>query len=212
MAPAGKQKRETQGPAPAPPIFECALSKDVDLTPVLPWTAAESTEHGRTLIWSGATAKPPASKAAEPILERFSRDNSAKRLTGGMIVKEFLAQRAMSLHAHSRPLWDYQSGDDKPKLRSQELRIEELNRVMATLLGGDPGDLPEAMGPMYRLNDRVDLIATLPVFDERGLFSAEGSGPVEVSSDDTFGGDDSEKTVDDYRASTPLPSWVVLLC
>ncbi|KAE8799914.1 protein CLT2, chloroplastic-like [Hordeum vulgare] len=58
-----KQKPETQGPALAPPLLECALSKNVDLTPVLPWTADESNEHGRTLIWPSATAKRPASKA-----------------------------------------------------------------------------------------------------------------------------------------------------
>ncbi|KAI5021585.1 hypothetical protein ZWY2020_058315 [Hordeum vulgare] len=64
MVPAGKQKRETLGPAPAPLLLECALPKDVDLTPVLPWTAAESSEHGRTLIWPDTTTKQPASKAA----------------------------------------------------------------------------------------------------------------------------------------------------
>lgn len=63
---------------------------------------------------------------------------------------------------------------------------------MAILLGGDPGDLPEALGPLYRLDDQTDLIAALPVFDERGLFPAEGSGPVEVLSDDTSDGEDSE--------------------
>ncbi|KAE8818246.1 hypothetical protein D1007_04124 [Hordeum vulgare] len=315
MVPVGKQKPETQGPAPDPPLLECALSKDVDLTPVLPGTAAESNEHGRTLIWPDATAKQPALKApnsiflmsifafycgafigkrpslalfrhffslrlddgahlsacvsfvasqggnfllkvgkkvenfthrwvlmslkdanprmevprglpektsawisaklsdpwVEPILEHFSRDISAKRLTGGMIVKEFLAERLAPLQAHSRPLWDYQFGDDKLRLWSQDLPTKELNRVIATLLGGELGDLPEALGPLYCLVDRADLIVALPVFDERGLFPAEGSGSVEVSSDNTFGGEDSEKAVDDFPASAPLPSWVVLL-
>ncbi|KAE8808774.1 hypothetical protein D1007_14867 [Hordeum vulgare] len=62
MAPIGKQNPETQGPAPAPPLLECTLSKDVDLTPVLPCTAAESSEQGRTLIWPGTTTKWLASK------------------------------------------------------------------------------------------------------------------------------------------------------
>ncbi|KAE8811813.1 hypothetical protein D1007_11349 [Hordeum vulgare] len=66
MAPVGKQKTETQGPALASPLQECALSKVVDLTPVLPWTATESNEHGQTLIWSGATAKQPVSTAEYP--------------------------------------------------------------------------------------------------------------------------------------------------
>ncbi|KAI4992058.1 hypothetical protein ZWY2020_041921 [Hordeum vulgare] len=108
-------------------------------------------------------------------------------------------------------MWDYQLGGDKLTLRSQDLPIEELNRAVATLLGGDPGDLPEALGPLYRLDDRADLIVMLPIFDERGLFSAEGSVPVEVSSGDTFGGEDSEKTVNNFPTSAPLPSQAALL-
>ncbi|KAE8770314.1 hypothetical protein D1007_57957 [Hordeum vulgare] len=67
MAPAGKQKLETHGPTPAPPLPECALYKDGNLTPMLRWTAADSSEHGRTVIWPGATAKRPASKVVYPI-------------------------------------------------------------------------------------------------------------------------------------------------
>ncbi|KAE8775624.1 hypothetical protein D1007_51853 [Hordeum vulgare] len=106
-----------------------------------------------------------------PILWHFSRDISAKRLTGGMIVKEYLEQRLAPLEGHSRHLWDYQIGDDKVRLRSEDLPTEELNRSLATLLGGNPGDLPEALGLLYRLEDRADLVKVLPVFDERGLWS-----------------------------------------
>ncbi|KAE8803450.1 hypothetical protein D1007_20678 [Hordeum vulgare] len=303
MAPAGKHNAEMQGPSPTRPLLECALSQDVDLTPVLPWTAAKSNKHGQTLFWPDAIAKQPVSKAVyplfhhsffaglvptfssfctpilnhygiqalllqpnsilllsvfafyletsvgvrpsvalfrhfysmrlhgaahlspcvcfvmahggnllqkagkkaenfwhrwvlmslkeanprqevpkrlpektsawssvklsdpqvAPVLERFSRDIIAKRLTHGMIVKEFLAP----LQAHSRPLW------------SEDLPTKELRRVVATLLGSDPSDLPEVLGPLYHLNDQADLIAVLPIFDERGLFMADGSGLVE---------------------------------
>ncbi|KAE8797273.1 hypothetical protein D1007_27518 [Hordeum vulgare] len=139
----------------------------------------------KTSVWSSAKLSNPR---AAPILEHFSRDINTKRLTGGMIEKEFLAQRMAPLQAHSRPVWDYQFGDDKLRIQSQGLPTEELKRVVATLLGGDLGDLLEAAGPFYRFDNRADLIAALPVFDEQGLFLAEGSGPVEVSSDDTFGG------------------------
>ncbi|KAE8783855.1 hypothetical protein D1007_42603 [Hordeum vulgare] len=158
--------------------------------------------------WSSVKLSDPR---AVPILGRFSRDISANRLTDGMIVKEFLAQCLAPLQAHSRPLWDYQLGDDKLRLLSQDLSTEELNRVVPTLLGGDRGDLPKALGPLYHLDKRANLIAVLPAFDERGLFPAEGFGPVEVSSDDTFGGEDSENTVDYCPTSAPLPSHVVLL-
>ncbi|KAE8797253.1 hypothetical protein D1007_27627 [Hordeum vulgare] len=76
-----------------------------------------------------------------------------------------------------------------------------MNRVVVTLLGSDPGDLPKALVPLYRLDDRADLIAALPIFDEWGLLPAEGSGPVEVSSDDTSGREDSEKIADDCPLS-----------
>ncbi|KAE8806740.1 hypothetical protein D1007_17099 [Hordeum vulgare] len=66
MVPAGKQRPDTQGPAPAPPLLDCTLSKDMDLTSILPWTAAESSKHGRTLTWPGTTRKWPASKAVYP--------------------------------------------------------------------------------------------------------------------------------------------------
>ncbi|KAE8808773.1 hypothetical protein D1007_14866 [Hordeum vulgare] len=110
-------------------------------------------------------------------MERFSRDISAKRLTVGMIMKEFLAQRLAHLHAHSRPLWEYWASNNKLMLWSWDLPTEDLSRVFAILLGGDPGDLPEALGSLYRCHDRNDLVAAMPVFNERGLLSAEGSGP-----------------------------------
>ncbi|KAE8805352.1 hypothetical protein D1007_18591 [Hordeum vulgare] len=128
-----------------------------------------------------------------------------------MIVKEFLAQHLVPHEAHSRPLGDYQLGVDKLRLQYQDLPTEELNRVVATLLGCEPGNLPEALGPLYRLDDSADLIIMMCVFHERGLFPAEGSGPVKVSSDDTYGGEDSEKIVDDCPTSAPLPSHAALL-
>ncbi|KAE8810943.1 Far1 [Hordeum vulgare] len=196
MAPVGKQKPEGHGPGPASPLLDCALSKDADLVPVLPWTAAESSEHGQTQIWPGAIEERLAPGAdansrledtkgfpektsawssmklsdprVVPVLERFSRDINAKRMNGGMIVKEFLAQRLAPLQAHSRPLWEYRAGDDELRLRYRDLRLEDLSRVLAILLGVDPGDLPEALGG-------------------------------------------SEKTVDDRAVSVPLPSQFVLL-
>ncbi|KAE8803452.1 hypothetical protein D1007_20680 [Hordeum vulgare] len=162
----------------------------------------------KTSAWSSTRLSDPR---ATPVLERFSLDINVKRLTGGMIVKEFLAQRLAPLQAHSRPLWDYSAGDDELRLSSQDLPTDERSRVVAILLGGDPGDIPEARGPLYRLDDRTDVIAGLPVFDERGRLPAVGSSPVEVSFGDTSGEVHSEKTDDDSPTSAPLPSKVVLL-
>ncbi|KAE8802895.1 hypothetical protein D1007_21329 [Hordeum vulgare] len=341
MAPASKTKPQAQGPAPAPPLLECALSKDMDLAPVLPWSAAESKEHGRTLIWPSTIEKQPALKVvfpffphnvfiglvppfspffsaildhygiqalhlqpnsiwlmsifafyceafmgvrpsvalfrhffimrlhddahllacvsfvvaesgnlllkagkkvenfrhrwvlmglrgcrrrllhgarrssptlgAVPILERFSCEISARRLTGGMVVKEFLVQHLAPLQAHSRPLWDYRAGDDELRLWSQDLPTEELNMAVTILLGGDRGDLHEAVGPLYRLDNRPDRITVLPVFDEWGLFPAEGSGLLEASSDDTSCGEALGKTIEDCPANVPPPLQAIVL-
>ncbi|KAE8820941.1 hypothetical protein D1007_00969 [Hordeum vulgare] len=64
----------------------------------------------KTSAWSSTKLSDPRFVL---VLERFSRDISAKRLTGGMIVKEFLAQRLAPLQAHSSPLWEYRAGDDE---------------------------------------------------------------------------------------------------
>ncbi|KAE8796000.1 hypothetical protein D1007_29037 [Hordeum vulgare] len=70
MAPVGKQGPEGRGPALAYPLLDCALSKDVYLVPVPPWTVAESSEHGRTLIWPGAIEEQPAPRAIYPLFRR----------------------------------------------------------------------------------------------------------------------------------------------
>ncbi|KAI5016582.1 hypothetical protein ZWY2020_006433 [Hordeum vulgare] len=129
MAPTGKQKPEAQGPAPAPPLLECVLCwKKVEnfshrwvlmsLKDANPWLEEPKGLPEKTSAWSSAKFSDPR---AMPILERFSHDISAKRMTGGMIVKELLAQRLAPLQAHSRPLWDYRAGDNELRLRSQDL-------------------------------------------------------------------------------------------
>ncbi|KAE8804304.1 hypothetical protein D1007_19718 [Hordeum vulgare] len=315
MVPTDKQEPEGHGPAPASPLLDCALSKDADRVPVLPWTAIESNEHGRNLIWPDTIEERPAPGALYPLvlrsiyarvvppLSRFfsalldhngiqalhlqpnsilllsvfafyskafvgvqtsvalfrhffilrlhayahlsacvsfvvaQSDNMllkarkkvqnfrhhwvlmylkdanprAKRLTGGMIVKEFLVQRLAPIQVRSSPLWEYWTDEDELRLRSWDLRIEDLRRVLAILLGGDPSNLPEALGPLYRRDDRTDLVAVIRVFNERGLLPAEGFGPVELSCGNTSGEGGSEKTVDDCAVRVPLLSPSVLL-
>ncbi|KAE8811513.1 hypothetical protein D1007_11903 [Hordeum vulgare] len=79
----------------------------------------------KTFAWSSAKLSDPW---AVPILERFSHDISARMLTGGMIVNEFLAQRLVPLQAHSRPLWDYGAGDDELRLRAKRGRGDLVGR------------------------------------------------------------------------------------
>ncbi|KAE8794757.1 hypothetical protein D1007_30479 [Hordeum vulgare] len=152
------------------------------------------------------TAGPLMSEVPPP-----SSDIGAKRLTGGMIVKEFLAQCLAPLQAHSRPLWEYRVGDEGLRLRSRDLPTEDLSRATTILVGGDPGDLPEALGLLYCHDVRANLVATMHVFNELVLLPAEGSGPVEVSSGDTSNEGDSKRTADDRPTCVPLPSQSILL-
>ncbi|KAE8820099.1 hypothetical protein D1007_01798 [Hordeum vulgare] len=93
----------------------------------------------KTSTWSSAKLSDPR---VVPVLEHFSRDISTKKLTGGMIVKEFLAQHLAPLHAHSRPLWEYRAGNDELRLRSRDLPAKDLRRALVIPMGCDPGDLP----------------------------------------------------------------------
>ncbi|KAE8766658.1 hypothetical protein D1007_62085 [Hordeum vulgare] len=297
MAPTGKQRPEGHGLAPASPLLDCTLSKDVDPLPVLPWTVAESSEHGGTLIWPGAVEVRPAavypffiqriySRLVPPFSQFFSdvldhygiqalrlQPNSILLLSvfsfsceafvglqplvallrhffsmrlhddahlsacisfvaaqsGNMLLKARKKvenfrhrwilmclmdanprleepKRLAPLQAHSRPLWEYRAGDNELRLRSRDLSSMDLSRVFAIFLGGDPGDLPETLGLLYHHDNRTDLVAPMPVFNERGQLPAEGSGPVEVSSGDTSGEGGLEKTVDNRAVSVPLPS------
>ncbi|KAE8783856.1 Peroxisomal acyl-coenzyme A oxidase 1 [Hordeum vulgare] len=103
------------------------------------------------------------------------------------------------------PLWDYRAGDDELRLRSSDFPAEELSTVMAFLLGGDPGNLPEALSSLYHLNDQADRIAALPVFDEWGLWSSGGLVGRHL------GGEASDKTVEDCPANVPPPSQDILM-
>ncbi|KAE8792796.1 hypothetical protein D1007_32666 [Hordeum vulgare] len=173
-----------------------------------PWLEEPKELLEKTSAWSSAKLSDPR---IVPVLEHFSSDISAKRMTGGLIVKVFLAQRFAPLHEHSKTLWEYWAGDDELRRRSRDLPIEDLRRVVAILLGSNPGDLPEAVGPLYHRDDLANLVVAMPIFTERGLLPAEGSVSVEVSSGDTSGEGGLEKIVDDRAASVPLPSQSVLL-
>ncbi|KAE8777936.1 hypothetical protein D1007_49251 [Hordeum vulgare] len=254
MAPAGKQKPETQVPAPALLLLECALSKDVDLTPVLPRTATESREHGRTLIWPGATATAgvegglhlqpnsifllsvssfycEAFVGMRPSVALFHHffslrlDDGARlwacisfvKAQGGSLllktgkkVESFRHCWVLMSLKDAKPWLEVPKGLPEKTFAWSSAMLSDLRVVpilerfphdnsAKRLIGDDPGDQPESLVPLNRLDNRADQIAALLVFDEWVLIPAEGSGLVEVSSDDTFGREDFEKSVDDSR-------------
>src|SRR5215216_1789117 len=106
-----------------------------------------------------------------------AKDPKAERLTGSMIVKEFLTQCLAPLQAHSRPLWRFKGGVDDLRLRLDDLSDEELGKVVRTLLGKDQGGPPDTHLPLYHRADREKIANAMPIFNERGLAPLEPSRP-----------------------------------
>lgn len=139
---------------------------------------------------------------AVPVLEKMTADMGSK-LTGAMLVKEFLTQRLAPLQAHSHPLWDLRDVDDDIRLRPGRLTGEELSRAVLTLLEKIPDDLPATHVLLYRRDDEAALVEAMPTFNELGLMPPA----VMVSSgDESEEGEeeDSEATMDD-AAQAPTP-------
>ena len=63
-------------------------------------TGLPTSEKG----WSHEKLTDPL---VRPLLKKMEADLKAEKLTGAMIVKEFLTHRLAPLHAHSRPLWRF---------------------------------------------------------------------------------------------------------
>ncbi|KAE8786140.1 hypothetical protein D1007_40043 [Hordeum vulgare] len=63
---------------------------------------------------------------AGPILEQIASLAEA-RLTGAMIIKEFLGHHIAPLQAHSRPLWKFTDGGDPMRVHVSSLTHDELN-------------------------------------------------------------------------------------
>ena len=76
-----------------------------------------------------------ADPLAERLLEKMTAGLEAGKLTGAMIVKEFLTQHLAPLQAHSRPLWSFKGEVDDLWLCPDDLSDEELSKAFCTLLG-----------------------------------------------------------------------------
>jgi hypothetical protein len=74
---------------------------------------------------------------AQPVLARIAAHGDAK-LTGAMIVKEFLGQRITTLQACSRHLWEVARMRDQMRLHVAGLVTGELEGAMMALLGFIP--------------------------------------------------------------------------
>ena len=95
---------------------------------------------------------------AKHVLEKMATDLKpdgprVQKLTGAMILKEFMAQRLAPLQAHSRPLWKLEHEGDDLLLCPNPLSEEELGVALRLLVGEDLGYPPDIHLPLYRRPD-----------------------------------------------------------
>ena len=64
-------------------------------------------------------------------------DPKAAKLTGAMLLREFLMLRVAQLQARTRPLWRLGGEEDKLRLSSEALPDEELAAALRLLVGDD---------------------------------------------------------------------------
>ena len=62
---------------------------------------------------------------------------NAARITGAMLLREFLALRVAPLQALSLPLWELGDEEDEVRLSSEALSGEELTTTLRLLAGDD---------------------------------------------------------------------------
>nr|XP_020201555.1 proline-rich protein 36-like [Aegilops tauschii subsp. strangulata] len=150
---------------------------------------------------------------AVQVLQRMTADlkpgdSRAAKLTGAMIVKEFMTQDVAPLQARPRPLWKLEDEGDDLRLRPEALSVEELGSALRSLVGDDQGYPLDSFVPLYCRPDGAEAAAAMPIFDERGLVSPAPSDvlvtttPVVVSSDEEKE-KDSEATLEGSGETAP---------
>ena len=143
------------------------------------WSCAKLTHERVTLVpeQMKSELKPGNAKAA--------------RITGAMLLREFLALRVAPLQACSRPLWELGDEEDKVRLSSEALSGEELTAALRLLVGDDQENPLNVFTPLFRHNDSALIVASKSTFDGRELVPPVLTGapavptPVELSSDES---------------------------
>nr|XP_040255762.1 nucleolar and coiled-body phosphoprotein 1-like [Aegilops tauschii subsp. strangulata] len=136
----------------------------------------------------------------------------AAKLTGAMLLREFLMLWVAPLQAHSRPLWRLGDEEDKVRLSPVALSDEEL-AVALRLLVGDDQEYPSSVFiPLFHRTDMARVVAARPTFDGHGLVPpappavSAATVPVEVSSNDSRKEEEEEEEdEDEERDSEATP-------
>nr|XP_020172929.1 dynactin subunit 1-like [Aegilops tauschii subsp. strangulata] len=163
-----------------------------------------------------ARAKLSDDRAA-PVLEKMNADlkpgnAKAAKLTGAMLLREFLMLRVAPLQARSRPLWTLGGEEDKLRLSPVALSDEELAVALRLLVGDDQEYPPSTIVPLFHRKDGAQVAAAMPTFGERGLVPPaplvvpEATVPVLVSSSNILRTlrDDDEADVPQEKEDQPV--------
>ena len=144
----------------------------------------------------------------------------AAKVTGVMLLREFLTLRVAPLQVRARPLWELEEEGNKTRLRPGALPDDELAAVLRLVVGDNQEYPPSAFVPLFQRRDREEFVASRPTFDAHGLVPPVLPGaptapkPVEVSSDESRGeGEeevDSEKTLEEVGETSPLSKAEIL--
>nr|XP_045090175.1 actin cytoskeleton-regulatory complex protein PAN1-like [Aegilops tauschii subsp. strangulata] len=144
------------------------------------WSRVKLTDDRATLVLEkmNADLKPGNAKAA--------------KVTGAILLREFLMLRVAPLQARMRPLWRLGDEEDKVPLSPEALLDEELVAALRLLVGDDQEYPPSVFVPLFRRKDG----------EQRPPAVSAATVPVEVSSDDSREEDEDE---DEERDSEATP-------
>jgi hypothetical protein len=120
------------------------------------WLRRPDAPPGKQARWVHEKLTDPRAKE---LLEKMTKELTTGKLSGPLLVREFLKQCLAALQAHSRHLWDLQGWDDKLRLHPTALTDEELGKAMRVLLERDPGELSDGLTPLYSHADRAAVVA-----------------------------------------------------
>lgn len=129
------------------------------------------------------------------VLEQMKTDlkpgnAKAAKVTGAMLLREFLMLRVSPLQARARPLWRHGDEGDKVRLRPKALPDDELTAVLCLLVGDNQEYPPSAFVPLFHRKGWEPIVASGQTFDVHGLEPPTPSRgpaapkPVELSSDE----------------------------
>src|SRR4051812_31139507 len=158
--------------------------------------------------WGRAELTDPCAKLVLEKMDTGLRPASmaAARLTGALLLRQFLEHQLALLQQYSPLMW-------RPHSSPAALGDEDLAAVLQSLVGVDVARLEGAPTPLFLRGDWEQVVESIPVFNGDGPMPvAAPEGLVDVSSGDSGEvedeeerekGPDSEATVGESRA--PLP-------